>query len=154
MIRILFVLFLLPCISTFAQDWVQLSDFPGTKRDDGVSFKIGDIAYFGTGLDESFTAQNNFFVFDLTTELWSSIQSLPEPEGRQYATASGFNDNGYVFGGISNGQFLNDLWKYNPLNDTWIELDSLPGEGRSGASNFILNNQWYIIGGEIVWILN
>lgn len=149
MIRHLFIfIILLPVSSVYAQDWAQIEDFPGSKRDDGVSFKIGNTAYFGTGLDESFTTQNDFFAFDLSTELWSSIQNLPSTANRQYATASGFDGKGYVFGGTVGGVYLNDLWLYDPLLDTWEELVSLPGEGRAGASNFILNNQWFIVGGK------
>tara|TARA_B110000285_G_scaffold124397_1_gene140409 strand:+ start:3021 stop:4190 length:1170 start_codon:yes stop_codon:yes gene_type:complete len=148
MIRYLFIFIILSFSSSYAQDWTQIGDFPESKRDDGVSFKIGNIAYFGTGLDESFTTQNDFFAFDLSTEIWTTIQNLPSTANRQYATASGFNNKGYVFGGTVGGVYLNDLWLYDALLDTWEELESLPGEGRAGASNFILNNQWFIVGGK------
>lgn len=132
----------------FGQDWLQLQDFPGSKRDDGVSFEIDDVAYLGTGLDDGFVTQNDFFAFDLISELWSPIQSMPINANRQYATAVSYSLEGYVFGGVEGSHFLNDLWKYSPVIDSWIELDSMPAEGRSGSSNFVLNDELFIVGGR------
>jgi N-acetylneuraminic acid mutarotase len=48
------VILLVLCLSTlfsFSQDWIQKQDFPGPARDDGASFKIGNKAYCGTGMN-------------------------------------------------------------------------------------------------------
>jgi N-acetylneuraminic acid mutarotase len=133
--------------SAFGQNWEQISDFPGAERDDATGFRIGDSAYIGTGTTPWWSNQGDFYGFDLTTEQWFPIASLPLGKERQYASSFSHNGKGYVFGGF-NGAFLNDLWCYNPTNDSWTELASLPSSGRSGSSCFVINDSVYIIGGK------
>lgn len=61
----------------------------------------------------------------------------------------GFSDGtfGYVCGG-TNGDFFNDLWKYDPNADSWTELTALPASGRSGAAAFVIGQTAYIVGGR------
>ena len=132
-----------------AQNWQQLTDFPGTQRDDGSGFVIGDSAYFGTGMTPWWSVERDFYGLNLIDDSWFPIASLPMNAERQYA--SGFSSSsgkGYVFGGYNGNQFLNDLWEYNPATNTWSALTSLPGIGRSGAASFVLNDTVYIIGGK------
>jgi hypothetical protein len=44
---------------------------------------------------------------------------------------------------------LNDFWEYDAIANSWVELTSFPGAGRSGASNFLINNKVYIVGGKL-----
>ncbi|MBL1279587.1 MAG: hypothetical protein COA33_004920 [Fluviicola sp.] len=150
----LLTLFLLIQIPISAQNWLQLSDYPSSERDDGVSFVIGNKAYCGTGLDVGFSATRDFYAFDFTTDSWTASAGLPFNEERQYATAAGYNDKGYLFGGSNSSGSLNDLWQYDPVLNSWIELAALPDSGRGGSSNFILNDQWFIIGGKTASGLN
>lgn len=142
---LLFLLFLSPGI--FAQNWTALDDFPGTERDDGVSFKIGETAYCGTGRDGSFAYRSDFYAFDIISESWAPIAALPAGNERQYA--AGFTDGefGYVCGG-TNGNNFNDLWRYNPTTDSWEELTPLPASGRSGAAAFVIDQTAYLVGGR------
>lgn len=129
---------------THAQQWEQLADFPGTARDDGTGFVIGDSAYFGTGLTPWWSTERSFYGLDLINETWFPVDSLPIGKERQYAC--GFN--GYVFGGFDGTNFLNDLWKYDPITNSWTEKSSLPSVGRSGSACFVINDTAYIVGGR------
>lgn len=132
-----------------AQSWTQLTDFPGNPRDDGTGFKIGDSIYFGTGMTPWWSMEADFYGLTTQTDTWFSIASLPTTKERQYAT--GFSSNsgkGYVFGGFNNGQFLNDLWEYDPIINSWNEVTPLPSFGRSGSACFVINDTAYIIGGK------
>jgi hypothetical protein len=136
-------------ITAFSQSWNQITDYSGSARDDGTSFTIGNKAYCGTGRNAGFNMTSDFKAFDLATEIWTPVASLPQTANRQYATSFVFNGKGYVFGGIDNsGDYLNDLWEYDPLADSWFELTNMPDTGRSGASNFVINGVAYIIGGK------
>ncbi len=134
--------------SSTSQNWLQLSDFLGTKRDDGVSFVINSRAFCGTGLDEGFNVTKDFYMFDMVTDTWTSVQGLPVGEERQYASAVTYNNQGYLFGGSNSGGSLNDLWKYNSQTNNWIELAALPDSGRAGSSSFVLEDELFIIGGK------
>lgn len=131
------------------QSWEQLSDYPGTERDDGVCFTLNNKTYCGTGFDYGFNVTGDFYAFDFFTEQWSLIASLPDSARRQYASSFVFNGEGYVFGGVNaSGAYLNDLWKYTPVTDTWTNLFGLPDSGRSGALCFIIDGTAYIVGGK------
>lgn len=133
--------------SVYTQTWLQKCDYPSHGVDDGTSFVIGDKAYCGTGIVDWFVSQGDFYAFDLITEQWNPIASLPAGEERQYANGFASDSFGYVFGGY-NGNFLNDLWRYDPRNDQWLEMTSLPDSGRSGAASFVVDSIAYIIGGK------
>ena len=146
---LLIILSLLISLSIFSQNWSQITDFPGSPRDDGTVFKIQNKAYCGTGRDAGFAVTSDFKAFDLGTEMWSSIASLPDSCKRQYATAFVHNDQGYLFGGInSSGEYLNDLWMYSPVQDQWSFVSYLPDVGRSGMLSFVLGSKAYIVGGK------
>lgn len=144
------LLFLCLTSSLLSQSWVQLPDFPGTERDDGVAFVIHNKAYCLSGLDVNFQCMGNGFVFDGSTESWSSMASLPVGEERQYATAFAYAGNGYVVGGIDcNNVCLQDFWKYDPVTDAWTSLPDFPGVARQGMSSFIIKTKAYLTGGKL-----
>ncbi len=129
---------------------MQVSDFPGTERDDGCVFTVNNKAYCFSGLEVGWLCTGNGFVFDGSSEVWTStISSLPSGKERQYATAFSYSNNGYILGGIDcSNVCLNDLWVYNTLTNLWSALPNFPSQGRQGSCNFVLNNKAYIIGGK------
>lgn len=130
--------------------WTQLTDFQAEFRDDGVVFQTPMGTWLGTGLSAGFKTLGNFMGFaDANMQpFWSPAASLPAGEERQYATGWSYENYGYVFGGVdSNGAFLNDLWRYDPLNNLWDSLPPLPSFGRSGSAAFVLNDRLYLLGG-------
>ena len=131
-----------------SQQWTQLGDFPADGRDDGTSFVIGNKAWCGTGLTGLFEIRRDFYAFNFDTQAWEQASAMPIGQERQYAVGISFNNLGYVFGGINQSNFLNDLWEYDPASELWINRPSLPGAGRSGASGFIINQKLYIVGGK------
>jgi N-acetylneuraminic acid mutarotase len=134
---------------TFAQNWSQSDNFPGTARDDGSSFKIGDKVYCGTGLQVGWSCTNDFYAFDLPSETWSPTASLPSNMERQYAYGCAVLNKGYIFGGANDaGNYLNDLWEYNPSTNAWIQKAPLPANGRSGGMTFVVNDKMYVVGGK------
>jgi len=141
------LLFLIPTF-ILCQEWIQIADFPATERDDGSSFIIGNKAYCGTGLKIGFIACNDMYSFDMNTETWETINSLPAGMERQYAQGFSANDHGYIFGGINGNTFFNDLWMYEPITNNWQNKTPLPNAGRMGVSSFVINDTAYILGGR------
>ncbi len=144
--KIIFLLFI--SIQMNANSWQKISDFPGTKRDDGTVFTIGNKAYCVTGFQEGWNCTRDGFVFDGSNDSWSSMSGMPASNERQYASSFSYNGFGYVFGGTCGGSCLSDLWKYNPTNDSWQNVTALPDSGRMGCSSFVLGDKAYIIGGS------
>ncbi len=144
------LIFLFTFFSTFsfAQSWLQLDDFPATQRDDGTAFVIGNMGYCGTGYKAGYVETRDFYSFDMNSDTWATIASLPAGEERQYASGFSSDTHGFLFGGVNDGVWLNDMWMYDPLQNIWVEKSSLPDVGRSGAACFVIDNIAYIIGGK------
>jgi len=145
---ILLSFFILLVKFIFAQNWTQQLDYPSTERDDGCSFTIGPISYCGSGLAPWFSPLADFYAYNSFDSNWYPIQSLPAGKERQYATAFSHDSKGYVFGGVSSNGYLNDLWQFDPALNQWDSISSLPSEGISGASSFVIGDTAYIIGGK------
>jgi len=76
---------------------------------------------------------------------------MPSTTERQYAHGFSIAGLGYVFGGINAaGDYLNDLWEYNPSTMSWLQKTAMPSEGRSGGVTFVLNNKVYVVGGKSI----
>lgn len=133
----------------FAQQWQPMADFPGGARDDGTVFAIGDKAYCGLGMNAWFGCNGDFYAFSLDTESWSGVASMPAGKERQYACGFAHQGRGYVFGGIDgSGNYLADLWQYDPSADAWTAQAPLPAGGRAGAMCFVVGDTAYIAGGK------
>lgn len=130
-----------------AQVWIQVEDFPSSKRDDGVAVVVNDKAYFGSGLEE-WNATTNFFAFDMTSHVWTSIPDMPTGTGRQYACAFAGENCFYIFGGEGNSGTFNTLLKYDILLATWNNLNSKPGNGLIGAMCMNFGGKIIISGGK------
>ena len=102
-----------------AQTWKQSVDFPSNERDDGVVFVIENNAYCGTGLKTGWVASSDFYSFDMNSDSWSVVKNLPEDKKRQYAVGFSSLKYGFVFGGVNEGDFLNDIWQYDPVINKW-----------------------------------
>jgi N-acetylneuraminic acid mutarotase len=132
-----------------AQTWEQTISFPGTPRDDGTHFKIGNKHFVGTGREVGFGCTRDFYAFDESTLNWCNVASLPSGKERQYASAVSWNGKGYLFGGADcSGNYLNDFWCYDPLSNSWTSLNPLPASGRGGMVEFVIQDTLYIIGGR------
>jgi N-acetylneuraminic acid mutarotase len=133
----------------FAQAWLRLPDFPISKRDDGVAVVVGNKGYFGTGLQEGWSATIDFSELDFSTNTWSSVPNMPNTTERQYACAFAGNNCFYVFGGSGAGGALNTLWKYNITNRSWTEMTPKPGAGIIAATCFQFGNRVIIASGRL-----
>ncbi|AJR15537.1 putative exported protein [Leptospira interrogans serovar Linhai str. 56609] len=64
--------------------------------------------------------------------------------GRNGAVTFAINGKGYLAGGVSYYGFQNDLWKYDPTTDSWMQKANIPSPvGYRHASGFALNGKGY-----------
>lgn len=144
--KLFYPFFLLPYFVS-AQVWLQLTDFPATKRDDGVAIVVNDKAYFGTGLQE-WTATIDFYSLDLQSFNWQSIPNMPNTTERQYACSFSGENCFYVFGGDGGSGALNDLYKFDIINSSWKAMGSKPGLGLVGACSMRFGDKVIIASGK------
>lgn len=131
-----------------AQQWTQLSDFPGSKRDDGAVCVVNNKAYFGTGLQEGWTSTTDWHALDLSTYQWSAIPPMPAGYERQYACAFAGLNSFYVFGGDNYGG-LTSLLRFDLNNSTWTAMTPKPGKGVIGAACMVFGDKVYFAGGKV-----
>ena len=145
----LFFTFLLFTNLLIGQTWSQLADFPSTERDDGIAVHINGKGYFGTGLLAGFTLGKDLYSYDLASNTWAQLASMPTGSERQYACAFSYSNSLYVYSGsgYSNAVFT-DLQRYDVATDTWTTLSGKPGNGLIGASCLEYGDKIIIVGGK------
>lgn len=79
-------------------------------------------------------------------QYWEQMTAFPGTL-RHSSGSFSINGKGYIAGGYgANNQVLNDVWEYDPTNDSYIQKNNLPIEVY-GASFFVANNIAYMING-------
>jgi N-acetylneuraminic acid mutarotase len=130
--------------------WTKVADCPQTAIDVNV-FSINNKAYIGMGVFDNYPS-NAFYSYDPVNNIWISIGSFP---GTQTLLGAFFNSNqyGYIVGGQQSNSAgiikVNNVWKFDPKNNSWKQLNSFPGTPREMATGFTLNNKGYVVGGDI-----
>ena len=142
------ILLIISPIVVTAQAFVQLGDFPGGKRDDGVAVVLNGKAYFGTGLHDFFSATIDYRVLDLQTDVWSTMQDMPHTTERQYACAFTGTNSFYITLGTGVGGALTSTYRYNVNSNDWTQMASKPGAGLIGAVSLQFNDKVIIAGGK------
>lgn len=87
-------------------------------------------------LSNSFVAQSTFG--------WTKKNNFLAGK-RERAVAFSIGEYGYVATGVDTAEVVHkDLWKYNPVDDSWTQLADLPGTARRDAVGFSLNGFGYV----------
>ena len=145
--------------------WDQLLDFPGDRRQQAVGFSLNGYGYMGTGWSVDAAGDgitlSDFWRFDPNLDAkvvnaWEPIADFPG-RSRQGAIAFVLNENGTDYGYVGCGFhiddegrniYLNDFWRYDPLNNKWAQVSGYGGNKRNGAASFVIDNKAYICSGE------
>jgi N-acetylneuraminic acid mutarotase len=137
--------------------WTRKADMPAeaAARNNGVAFSIGTTGYVGLGSssDNESKMLKDFWKYESTTDTWTKLKDFGAGSARpELATprvgAIAFTVNGFGYVGFCNdGGKLQDLWKYNPADDSWTQVTGPGGSKREGAAVFVIDNTAYVVGG-------
>jgi N-acetylneuraminic acid mutarotase len=133
--------------------WAQVGSFPGQGRSDAVGFTIGSTGYLGSGLaNDGATALSDFYSYNAAANTWTQIDSIHNDTAsfpRYDAVAFAFDTTAYVLTGTNQLYYFNDIWRYSPSTNTWIQQPVPPStfSPRSGAISWVYNSQGYIVTG-------
>ncbi|MEX2596046.1 MAG: kelch repeat-containing protein [Salibacteraceae bacterium] len=131
-----------------ASNWKIETEFPGGAVDDGSVFIIDDFIYAGSGIDQTFTVQKDWWSYSLMTKEWTAIHDLPG-EARQYAASCSNDHYGFVFGGVSqNGAYLNSCFRFDSEINEWQLIGNAPWSPRAAMAIFQTAEAAYIVGGR------
>lgn len=124
-----------------ANQWTELSSFPGSSR----SFAIGQ-AYNGKGylgFGASLTSYfNDIWEYDPTNDSWSLLTTC-DCSGRRHPAFIIRDDKIYVGLGDDATGDLDDWHIYDMNTDTWTQAPDLPGNGRHHPFMFPAGNHIY-----------
>lgn len=144
-----------------SDSWTQKANLPGVGRRDAIGFSIGTKGYVGTGIDasEAFMGNtlNDFYEYSPVTNTWTTKASYPGSAGGIYfATGFAVNGKGYVCCGKKGASWYSqEVWEFNPANNSWMQKASFPGGVRYGQCTFVLNGKAYVgLGTDENWFMN
>jgi len=136
-----------------SDSWSQKADFEYGNRHHPFYFALDGVPYVGFGhgnfVDGNLNIYKDFFKYDADTDSWIELNDFPS-EGRVAGTQFSYNGKGYVLSGDGDNHASLDsgeLWEYSPQTDSWVQLESHPGNARWAPGCFIINCDLYFTSG-------
>ena len=136
-----------------ADHWKPMAFSWWLTRSLSLAFAENGKAYVLTGgQPDLFEGQPAVSVeYDLQTNSWQVMQ-VPSQIYRYDAVGFWINGKGYVGMGVSSYWpeliFSDDLWEFDPEQDSWAPKAAFPGSARSGSRSFVLLGKAYVVGGD------
>lgn len=134
--------------------WQELTEFPSYNRHHPFYFAIGKDVYVGMGhgSDEvdGWDVYRDFFKYDTEADTWTRLNDFPG-EARVAGTQFTYNGKGYVLHGEGEDHALmedGEFWEYDPTNDSWQQLSSVPDGSRWAPGTFVVDNTVYTVAGS------
>ena len=139
--------------------WQQKTDLPANHRHHPFYFGIGNYAYVGFGHgsvigpgsnpNSNSNIYNDFYRYDPSNDSWLQLSDFPS-ESRVAGTQFSYNGKGYILSGdgdnhgpLDSGEF----WEYETSNDSWLQLNSHPGDAIWAPGNFVIDcNVYFLLG--------
>lgn len=134
--------------------WSLKTAFPGTARHHPYYMAIYDKVYVGMGhrhgSGSGGAIYNDWYEYDPSTNTWTTKTSLPS-YARVAGGTLGYGGYGFVFAGqdqTHSTRTANQVWKYEPLGDSWEQMSDIPSGGRWAPGSFNIGNKLYQVCGE------
>jgi len=126
--------------------WMQKMDYPAGPRLSSFGFSIGSTGYAGCGLDQNLYAQSTFYAYHPSTNSWTAKAFFI---GTPIFGASScvINNKGYVVCGDDwdpNYWRHNEMYRYDPVADSWNYETTMPADGRRDPVGFAINGKFYV----------
>ncbi len=131
--------------------WERRDSVNGPPRGASASFELDGEAFLIGGVDvEEF--KRKMYSYDLDQDDWDDELSLggETGSGLERASAVGFSGGGYGFVALGAGtsSALKDIWRYDPVSDSWTQMADFAGSGRTGAVAFVIDEIAYVGTGQ------
>ena len=113
---------------------------------------VSDGEIYAGGGRESLNAHEEFYKYNFTTG-WELVTNYPSFWGLSGGYALDYNE--YIYIGLGVGQDFNqgplrDFYRYDPTNNSWLELSDMP-LGASGGISFVIDGKIYVSHGNGSW---
>jgi N-acetylneuraminic acid mutarotase len=139
--------------------WTQIISIGGEKRINATSFVIGNKGYLTTGINNG-VYLNDLWAYDTTSGAWTAMAvlaadlngdgTLDYDVRRSDAVGFSLNGLGYITTGFYNSVQSNLSWAYDPIANTWTQVQVFGGVPRMDAVAFTVNNRAFVVTGKYV----
>lgn len=130
--------------------WVKRAPFP-EPSEELVGVSAGGKFYVFGGLGPGWIPQGFVYEYDPASDKWTKKQPMALPA--HHVAFTELNGKCYAFGGFVPPESgppawvpINNGWEYDPANDSWKALASMPSK-RGSAVAAAVNGKIYVIGG-------
>jgi N-acetylneuraminic acid mutarotase len=137
------------------ETWTQLANFPGDGRAHPAMVVANENIYVGCGSNGS--NLGDWWEYNVINDSWSQKSSIIGND-RHHPFYFGIDEFAYVGfghgslpgpGSNQTGAYIyNDFYRYDPTNDSWIQLIDFPSEARVAGTQFSFNGNGYILSGD------
>lgn len=122
--------------------WKQIKSFPGEGRSNAVAGVIGGKAYVGMGSQGLYKNYRDFWCYNPQTNEWERKADFPDKACNELIGAV-LDSCLYVCWGYDSETTNDNVWKYNPADNTWSLAGRLNYK-RVSATGFGLGNKLYV----------
>jgi len=115
-----------------------------------AAFSINGKGYLGVcWVHQKSGNVSDFYEYDPGADTWTKRASFPGTLRNNSTSFSLPNGKGYISMGFATAEsrYLNDMWEYDPILNTWTRLDDFPGSPRCGARAVVIGPYAYIMTG-------
>ncbi len=129
--------------------WESRSPLP-EPRSYAASAAIGDRFFVAGGQlvnNDISTITNSLFIYDNTTDTWSS--GAPMPRSLIYASGAAVGGKFYLFGGIDDFGASSNFYVYDPATDQWQDMGEMASGLHYGGAAAVVNGVIYLQGGGV-----
>jgi len=137
--------------------WIQKANFPNIGRNHPAMVNVGDKIFVGCGSNNTGNL-GDWWEYDITNDVWQQKIDLPGND-RHHPFYFGIGNYAYVgfgHGSVfgpgsnpnSNSNIYNDFYRYDPSNESWLQLSDFPSEARVAGTQFTYNGKGYILSGD------
>ena len=137
--------------------WTQKANFPNIGRNHPAMINVGDKIFIGCGSNNTGNL-GDWWEYDIPNDVWQQKIDLPAND-RHHPFYFGIGNYAYVgfgHGSVigpgsnpnSNSNIYNDFYRYDPSNDSWLQLTDFPSESRVAGTQFSYNGKGYILSGD------
>ncbi len=129
-------------------EWVELATMPEPVTEITGALLDGKF-YVAGGIDQSPGTTDYTQVYDVATNTWETVASLPKI--RDHAAMTSFEGKVYLFSGfdLHGGENIDMAWVYDPAMDAWEAIAKMPAP-RYASSAVVVGDYIYIVGGLMV----
>jgi len=132
--------------------WRRTADIPNENWWGGLGFSIGDKGYVKAGRIEG-NDIDHFWEYDPVSNRWTQKADFAG-EARYGAVGFSIENKGYVGTGgrftTNEYYFYKDFWEYDPVSNKWTQIADFPGDARTYAVGFSIDNKGYV-GTGFIW---